>query len=307
MKKISDYLSIVLITYNRSALLDKSLDVLLSSPFKDCSITVLDNHSTDDTRNVVLNYSNHTNLKLVTNVLNIGGNANILRAIEYATKKYIWILADDDTYDFSECDDVIEKICNDDFALLHVGGHKDVLWPQIKYVNVDDAIKGGFPYFKISSFIPANIINVLAFKEYIIDGYNNIVNSYPHMPFLIGVYKNKLPYYISNRKIVLAEIGAQNYSYLNVVEWWISTACKYITTKADRRLFIYSQLCASNAKYKYLKVLKIVFRNKTSAECRINTLLLHNFLFSSLCLPLVYMYVFFDSIKRRIVPSKKNL
>lgn len=305
MEKISDYLSIVLITYNRSALLDRSLEILLSSPFKDCSITVLDNHSTDDTRNVVLSYSNHSNLKLVTNVLNIGGNANILRAIEYATKKYIWILADDDTYDFSECDDVIEKICNEDFALIHVGGHKDVFWPQIKYRNVDDAIKGGYPYFKISSFIPANIINVKAFKECIIDGYNNIVNSYPHMPFLISVYKNKLPYYISNRKIVLAEIGAQNYSYLKVVEWWISTACKYLTTKADRRLFIYSQLCASNAKYKYLKVLKIVLRNKTSAECRINTLLLHNLFFSLLCLPFAYMYMVYGFMKR-IVPSKKK-
>ena len=49
---------------------------------------MLDNHSTDDTRNVVLNYSKHSNLKLVTNVLNIGGNANILRAIEYATKLF---------------------------------------------------------------------------------------------------------------------------------------------------------------------------------------------------------------------------
>ena len=136
MKKISDYLSIVLITYNRSALLDRTLNILLSSPFKDCSITVLDNHSTDDTRNVVLSYSNHTNLKLVTNVLNIGGNANILRAIEYATKKYIWILADDDTYDFSECDDVIEKICNEDFALIHVGGHKDVFW-ALQILSVD--------------------------------------------------------------------------------------------------------------------------------------------------------------------------
>lgn len=306
MEKISDYLSIVLITYNRCALLDRSIKSILSSPFKDCSITVLDNHSTDDTRNVVLKYTEIANLTIETNVINIGGNANILRAIEFATKKYIWILADDDTYDFSVCDDVIDKVCNEDFALIHVGGHKDVEWPQNKYESVYEAIENGFPYFKISSFIPANIIKVDEIKKCIVDGYNNIVNSYPHMPYLIKVYKQNLSYYISNRKIVLAEIGAQNYSYINVIEWWISTACKYLNTKSERRLFIYDQLCAPNARFKYLKVLNLVLRNKASIECLVNTLMLHNVFISVLCVPVTYMYMVYSYCKIRIIPSQKN-
>ena len=149
---IKDKLQIVLVTYNRKDFLEKTLNQLFleTSPIKDFDITILNNDSTDGSTELINDFcTRHNNLTHIQNKINIGGNANILRAIEYATKKYIWILADDDTYDFSECDDVIEKICNDDFALIHVDGHKDVFWPQIKYRNVDDAIKGGYPYFKI--------------------------------------------------------------------------------------------------------------------------------------------------------------
>lgn len=298
MKNINDYLSIVIITYNRATLLDRTLKSILTSPFKYCSITVLDNHSSDNTRRVVQNFSEHKNLKIVTNVFNIGGNANILRALEYATKKYIWILADDDTYDFSDCGDVINLICNKDLALIHVGGHKYIEWPKIQITNIEDALKNDYLYFKICSFLPANIINVDFMKDFIIAGYNNISNSYPHMPYLINVYKQKLPFFISNNKIVIAGMGAQEYTSDNLYEWWISTAIKNFASNSERELFIYSQFFKPKEKFKYIKLLWNVSKRNVSLNCIINTLLIKNIFYSLFCFSLVFiMHLFRNIIK----------
>ena len=81
-----DNLEIIVITYNRAELLGTTLDRLAASPFSTCRITVLNNASTDHTQQVVWQkQSLFTNLRLVSNVVNIGGDANILRAVELAT------------------------------------------------------------------------------------------------------------------------------------------------------------------------------------------------------------------------------
>lgn len=101
---ISDRLHIFIVTYNHAALLERTLRQILdaASPVRDCPITVLNNCSTDGTASLVSGFCrDHGNVKLVTHAKNIGGNANICRAMELADKDYYWILGDDDVYDFS--------------------------------------------------------------------------------------------------------------------------------------------------------------------------------------------------------------
>lgn len=113
---IEQKLQIVLITYNRSYFLNRTLKQLFSdeSPIKNCDITVLDNASTDKTAEIVSEYQKKfPNLSYKKNPINIGGNANIVRAFETGAlsgKKYVWVLCDDDYYDWSNFGAVSEAM-----------------------------------------------------------------------------------------------------------------------------------------------------------------------------------------------------
>ena len=115
---LNDKLQIILITYNRKEYLKRTFDYILaeSSPIKDFDITVLDNASTDGSSELIDEYcAKFPNLKHIRHKINIGGNANICRAFEYGKssgKEYIWVLCDDDKYDFSHLDEVEKEIEN---------------------------------------------------------------------------------------------------------------------------------------------------------------------------------------------------
>lgn len=226
MESVANRLSIVIVTYNRAVLLEKTLMHLFGSPFKECEIVVLNNCSTDDTIEICSKYADkYRNFSVVTNAFNIGGDANILRALEKAKRDFLWILADDDEYDFSFCDDVVMHICKGDVDLIHVGAHMDVAWSFCgNFLGAKDLVSNGYSFFRFSSFIPCNIFRVSSFLPYVIDGYRNIINMYSHMPFLLSFYLENKPIYISENRIVKAVIGHQNYGAKAWLNAWIETS-----------------------------------------------------------------------------------
>ena len=124
---VKDKLQIILITFNRERFLSETLASLFCdiSPVKDFDITILDNHSTDGTSLLVKRYQcQHHNLQYICHNRNIGGDANIARAFEIASKEYLWVICDDDEYDWSawsEIEDAVTKnqklICVADFNI----------------------------------------------------------------------------------------------------------------------------------------------------------------------------------------------
>ena len=102
---MKEKLDVVLITYNRKEFLNKTFEQIFAenSPIKDFDITVLNNASTDGTTELVEEYcQKYSNLKHIINSKNIGGNPNIAKAlIEIPSKEYVWVLCDNDTYDWS--------------------------------------------------------------------------------------------------------------------------------------------------------------------------------------------------------------
>ena len=74
---LEDLLELILITYNRDSYLDKTLEQLLDSPFKNCKITILDNCSPDNTPEICKKYvGKFPNMIIKRHNINIGGNAN---------------------------------------------------------------------------------------------------------------------------------------------------------------------------------------------------------------------------------------
>ena len=129
-------LEVFILTYNRSGYLRESIESVLASSFKDFTLTVVDNCSTDDTEEVVKSFDD-PRLKYVKHAGNIGGINNINSAIIMGSGDYIVLFHDDDKmtpsmleeeYNFLEAhEDVGCVSCtatdfHDDGGMLHYSG-----------------------------------------------------------------------------------------------------------------------------------------------------------------------------------------
>lgn len=119
---MNNLLEVFLITYNRRDYLEVTLNKIFSedSPLKKYSINVLDNNSNDGTDILCKDFANRfPNLNYIKNKKNVGLAGNICKAMEYAEKKYFWIICDNDELDFSAWDEV-EKFMEEDKDLILV-------------------------------------------------------------------------------------------------------------------------------------------------------------------------------------------
>ncbi|GHT46530.1 hypothetical protein FACS189440_04760 [Bacteroidia bacterium] len=276
---IDKYLTIVLITYNRAADFFNTLQQFSNSPFVNCKIVVQNNCSTDNTIKVVQEFKNvFPHLNIITNKFNIGANANIMRAVENSDTEYTWIVADDDNYDFSDCNDIITQIQKLKFNLIQVGGQNDRDWKWGKSENTPMELESkDYPYFRYSSFIGSSIFRTEYFIKHIIEGYNNIINSYPHMPYLLNIYKENQKIYISKKRMVIAA-NPHNASYTGsqMIVWWTETS-KLLPTKKEQRFCFVEQYDFKHNYYKAMLLpLYMLIRGKIHFHQYINILFLFN-------------------------------
>ena len=201
---IEEKLEIVLITYNRADYLDHTLKEVLKSPFADCKITILDNSSIDNTSAVCAKYQKlYSNMKVVRHKRNIGGNPNILRAVETSSSTYTWILCDDDNYDFSDCVDVIEAIDSEKFDLISIGAPGQQDWERGLEITSQELVERGSKYFHIFTFVPGFIYKTELYDSMCVhEGYFNIHNIYPHFPFINKSFEENFQVYVSKKEII---------------------------------------------------------------------------------------------------------
>lgn len=226
---LADNLAIFIITYNRAHLLKETLLSLSNSKFAECEVVVLDNCSNDETLDVCNSFFKELPLlKIDRSNLNIGAGANVMRAFSISQKPYTWVLCDDDIYDFAKIDDVIEIIGVGEADLIHVGGHPDLIRYGMGMCSIPADLRlKGYQYFKLASFLPANIFRTKLLKKYIRESYNYIYFMYPHMPVIIGVYQNNCLVYVSNKCLVTATLGTQDYDCNTLFIKWIGMAKEY--------------------------------------------------------------------------------
>jgi len=177
----NDILKIVLITFNRAQYLKQTLSSILSpqSPARDIDITILDNHSTDDTKNIIAEFTEqHPNLHHIVNKFNVGGNANIARALERCSTNYHWILCDDDEYDWSHWHEV-EQAMSQGEKIICVG---DMHLPKEGTSRSDPAQLIQQMTFLPSIIYGPGVINEVALRN----AYDNIYAFFPHLAPVIG-------------------------------------------------------------------------------------------------------------------------
>jgi len=244
---IEEKIEIVLITFNRYKYLDKTLSQLLESPFVNCKITILDNCSTDKTPEICYKYKNlFPNIIINRHKNNIGGNPNILRAVETSNSLYTWILCDDDDYDFSDCDDLLESIESEKFDIIMTFSH-DFKNSEGKTINEllkeeklednnldsyhDTTSKKLFEiigqyYFLIFSFVPTSIFKTELYdSECLIKGYDNVHNLYPHFKFITKSIENDFSIYKTKKDIIIAgDELSDSYTLLFWLQAWVDSS-----------------------------------------------------------------------------------
>ena len=115
-------IDIFLITYNRVNKLEATLDRLLAedSPIKNYEIKIQDNASTDDTERYCRTVmKKHPNIVYTRNKINIGPSGNAIKAMESAAKKWLWILCDDDGYDWSHWYEIDTALSSGGYDIVH--------------------------------------------------------------------------------------------------------------------------------------------------------------------------------------------
>ncbi|PAF44660.1 glycosyltransferase family 2 protein [Helicobacter sp. 11S02629-2] len=274
---VKNLLDIFIITYNRCKKLKSTLEQLLekNSPVKNFSITIIDNNSTDSTSQLIKNFqSKHTNLIYIKNHYNIGANANIVKAFYKASKDYVWVLADNDSYDWCswrEVEEAIKQARDGVVVATYEHPSYDVaqLFLQTSFLpgviykrsNIDDTVMGNmtfnianmFPHLALSAKLLNEHKSICIIKQAIVnigdnrdeDGNNIYTRGYNQldihplqkdMDWITG-YANSL-YMIKDKKIRNYVISHNRFlSRLN------SAKVFFLRSKHPLRLRTYNILC----------------------------------------------------------------
>lgn len=229
--QLEDLLEICLITYNRSASLDNTLDQLKDSPLTGCRFTVLDNFSTDDTPHVVEKYAHlFKNYHIVRHNRNIGGDYNYLRAIEVSSAVYTWILCDDDNYDFTNFAPIVEAILARKYDLIYVAsrGSDQLGCDHYGDTTVSRLLEGGAKYYRGCTFWPALIFKTEMFTN---DCIHDAPYLYPSFKFINKTVNDNFSIYISEHPIVIRyQASSAENNPLSMYKEWVEIAAK-ITDK----------------------------------------------------------------------------
>ncbi|GAJ26250.1 glycosyltransferase [Liquorilactobacillus sucicola DSM 21376 = JCM 15457] len=112
----------IVVTYNRKKLLKECLTNLFSQKY-DCDVLVVDNCSTDGTKQYIRDFLENKKLTYVNTGANLGGAGGFNFALKYASDlnyEYFWIM-DDDTMPPKDCLSNLINAANDlknDFGFL---------------------------------------------------------------------------------------------------------------------------------------------------------------------------------------------
>lgn len=91
--------SVIIITYNYGRYLKRAIESILNQTFKDFELIIVDDGSTDNTKEILKKYEGNEKIKIVTHTENKGLVASCIEAINASKGEYIIRLDADDYFD----------------------------------------------------------------------------------------------------------------------------------------------------------------------------------------------------------------
>jgi glycosyltransferase involved in cell wall biosynthesis len=213
----------VLITYNRSADLRRTLNAFLEAGLIGIKLHILDNASTDETPSVVVAaQAKWPNLTYHRNQYNIGGNANILRAVEISSSEYSWILGDDDEWLLENISELCAVLADAKADIIRLGW---LVSPKSRaeYMDALDLVRSEKMFFASVSMISATIIRRSLIIDHLPHAYMAIADAYPQLvPILKAITHQPLLVYSVNHNLMTHTPSATPGYFFGDLEWYSS-------------------------------------------------------------------------------------
>ncbi len=210
----------VIITYNRSQYLEKTLRAFLNAGLTTMKLHVLDNCSSDDTGEIVRKFQ--ACWPLLTyhrNRYNINGNGNYLRALEIGDADYCWIIGDDDEWYLDGLEEllmVLEEGCADIIRL----GWQISEQERGTLISLADLAKTNNQFFGSVSMISSIIVKREFITSDMSQCYFTIGDAYPQLvPFFNNYNSDQLQVYSLSKNIMQHTPSLEAGYYLADLEW----------------------------------------------------------------------------------------
>lgn len=104
-------ISVIVPNYNHSKFIKERLDSIFSQTFQDFEVIILDDYSTDNSREIIESYRKLPNVSIYYNVKNSGSPfKQWKKGIKLAKGKYIWIAESDDVAEPTFLETMVQKL-----------------------------------------------------------------------------------------------------------------------------------------------------------------------------------------------------
>ena len=165
--------SVIIPNYNHSRFLPQRLESVLNQTYQDFELILLDDCSTDNSRDILDQYRNHPRVSMVDyNKQNSGSTFKQWeKGISYSTGEYIWIAESDDYCDLTFLSELV--------PLLDKYAHASIVYCQS--VSVDEKNMGLYNWLEHTNIFQPNIWQ----NNFCIQGSDAILNFF--------IYRNILP------------------------------------------------------------------------------------------------------------------
>ena len=230
----------VLITFNRASALARTLAAFQGSAFGRGPFVVLDNASTDGTAEVIRQVqSGWPELRWVRNPFNVGGPANILRAVEVTDSRYLWVIGDDDQWFLDDLDEFFQVLRQGEATVVRLG------W------LVGDAHRGrtlGARHlsrhepmlFASFSMISATVVRRDLVLKHLPSAYAGVGDAYPQLVPLLKAFNGEdFPVHTLTRDLMVHTPATAPGYFLHDLEWlacWFRNA-RFLEARGDRVRF----------------------------------------------------------------------
>lgn len=116
--------SVIVPVYNTSKYLRKCLESLVNQTLKDIEIIVINDCSTDSSKQILDEYKKYQNIKIINNDINkgIGYTRNV--GLKSANGKYVLFIDSDDYVDITMCEKMYQKAQTDNLDMVICRFHK---------------------------------------------------------------------------------------------------------------------------------------------------------------------------------------
>jgi glycosyltransferase involved in cell wall biosynthesis len=278
----------VIISYNRVHHLVKTLDAFASLKSTSMRMHVLDNASTDTTRQTVEKYQKEwPGLCYRRNPYNIGGNGNIVRSVEISDSEYHWVIGDDDEWhldNFGELIGILKEGKADIIRLGWMVGETS----RGKYMDALALANSESRFFAGLSMISSVILRRTLVATYLPQAYMNIGELFPQIVPVVKAIEEKDLVVYSLKTDVMRHTPSTEPGYLvadtEIFAGWFKSS-RFLKSPALRARFIdgmlqfkfpeFSMVKAMGQYFKFIK--SILFCRAFNADQSGNMLVMYSF------------------------------